>query len=146
MSAAPSELPDPLSKRIKDLCTQGYQFYDQEAYEQAVRTFYQAWVLLPKPQTQYRAAGWVLTALADAYFKLRKWPQALEAANSALFCPDAHKNLFCKMRKGQTLFEMGDKAAARVALFEVYENGGQALLAAEPATYLQAIVDLTQAH
>ncbi|MBB3168186.1 tetratricopeptide repeat protein [Simiduia aestuariiviva] len=139
----PTDLPSALLEHIKSLCATGYQHYDQHAYEPALRTFYQAWVLLPKPQTQYHAAGWVLTALGDCYFQMEKWPQALEAISSALFCPNAEKNLFALMRKGQILYKQGDIAAARVALFKVYSSGGQSLLAKEPDLYLRAIADLT---
>lgn len=146
MSESPShttELTEALLERIKSLCAKGYQHYDQGEFESALRTFYQAWVQLPKPQTQYQAAGWVLTALGDCYFKLGKWKQALEALNSALFCPGGDKNLFASMRKGQVQFEQQELAAARVTLFNVYSQGGQQMLEKEPEKYRQAIKDLT---
>ncbi|UTA46358.1 hypothetical protein L1F30_09230 [Simiduia sp. 21SJ11W-1] len=139
-----AELSTALLARIKSLCAKGYQHYDNAEFDQALRTFYQAWVQLPKPQTQYQAAGWVLTALGDCYFKLGKWSQALEALNSAQFCPEGRNNLFALMRKGQVQLEQGELASARITLFNVYSQGGQDMLAKEPARYLAAINDLTQ--
>ena len=60
-----------LVAKIRDLCYQGYVQYDDHDYRRALRTFYQAWLLVPKPQTEWRQAGWVLTAIGDAYFKIR---------------------------------------------------------------------------
>lgn len=142
MSDDTTELSEQVSLRIKDLCSNGYQRYDAGEFESALRAFYQAWMLLPKPQTQYSQAGWVLTALCDTYFRLGKYPQALEAVNSALYCPHAEKNMFALLRKGQILLDMGELASARIALYKVYASAAQSLLTAEDPRYQLAIQDL----
>lgn len=142
MTAATMSLDPVLSKKITQACSKGYSHYDNKDFELALRTFYQAWVMLPKPQTQFVEAGWILTALCDAYFRQGRYPQALEAANSALFCPQAEKNQFALLRKGQILLDQGELAQARIALHKVYAHGGQKLFETEPAKYLNAISDL----
>ena len=137
---------DPeLEKRIKSLCAKGYDRYDQGDYRAAVRVFYQAWLVLPKPQQQYVQAGWVLTALADGYLRAGKPVQALQAAQSALCCPGANKNYVARLRMGQALLDLGDTSAARINLFKVYSLQGEAAFASEPVHYLNAIADLTEA-
>ena len=142
MTATPESLAPSLSKKITDLCAAGYTHYDQMDFEKALRTFYQAWVALPKPQTQYTEAGWVLTALCDTYFRLSRLPQALEAANSALFCPKAEQNSFVLFRKGQILLDQGEVAKARVILHKVHSHGGAKLFEQENTKYIAAIDDL----
>lgn len=137
---------DPaLEKKLKALCAQGYTLYDQGDFGAAVRAFYQAWLVLPKPQTQFPQASWVLTALADGYQRAGKPKQALEAAQSALCCPGAEANAIALLRKGQALLDLGDTSAARVALFKVYNQRGATAFANEPAHYLHAINDLITA-
>lgn len=142
-TGATDQLTASISQNIRAQCAAGYQLYDQGQYQKAVRAFYQAWLLLPKPQTQYTEAGWVLTALADAYFRAGQLPQSLEAASSALCCPGAEKNLAVQLRQGQALLDAGDTAAARKVLFRVYQKAGAAAFAGEAPHYLQAIRDLT---
>lgn len=140
---ADATLAPTLSQNIRAQCAAGYQLYDQGQYDRAVRAFYQAWLLLPKPQTQYHEAGWVLTALSDGYFRAGRLPQALEAANSALCCPGADKNLAVQLRMGQALLDSGDTAAARKVLFRVFQKAGTGAFAGEDPRYLHAIDDLT---
>ena len=142
MTTSSQSLDPSLSKKITGLCSIGYGHYDQLDFELALRTFYQAWVLVPKPQTQFAEAGWVLTALCDAYFRLARFPQALEAANSALFCPKADRNNFVLLRKGQILLEQGELAKARVILHKVHSHGGAKLFDQEDTKYIAAINDL----
>jgi len=142
MTTSTQSLPPSLSKKITGLCAKGYVHYDAKEFELALRTFYQAWVLVPKPQTQFAEAGWVLTALCDAYFRLARLPQALEAANSALFCPKAEQNNFVLFRKGQILFDQGEVAKARAILHKAYSHGGASLFDQENSKYIEAINDL----
>lgn len=137
-----SQLPSEIVSRIKDLCGKGYTLYDKKDFEGALRTFYQAWILLPKPQNEHLEAGWVLTALGDTYFRACKYPQALEAISSALYCPHGEQNIFAQFRKGQVLLELGDTASARLLLHKAHIAKGDALFADEAPKYLDSISDL----
>ncbi|AFU97959.1 hypothetical protein M5M_03750 [Simiduia agarivorans SA1 = DSM 21679] len=142
MTAIIGTLDTALEKKLKALCAQGYSLYDQGDFNAAVRAFYQAWLVLPKPQTQYPQASWVLTALADGYHRAGKPRQALEAAQSALCCPGSETNFIALLRKGQALLDLGDTAAARIALYKVFNQQGQTAFSNEPPRYLEAIDDL----
>jgi len=124
-----------IQTQIKSLCFEGYQHYDEGNFAKALRTFYQAWIQLPKPQTHYKEAGWVLTALGDCYFRLKQYAQAEEALLSALSCPGTQSSHFVHMRNGQTLFELGREDAAAEALQLAARLGGEDILAKEHVKY-----------
>lgn len=101
---------DPnIAHQIEELCDRGYQLYDEQSYEAALRVFYQAWLKLPKPQAQYQQAAWVLTAIGDSYYKLSNYGQSIEALNSALHCPGGQL-AFIHTRLAQAYYESGDKS------------------------------------
>lgn len=137
-----SALHQDIVEQIKQLCAAGYEQYDKGDFAQAIRLFYQAWIKLPKPQTDHVEAGWVLTALGDAYFQQHKYEQAIEALNSALFCPNLTDNPFLHLRLGQCHWEMNNPTQARSYLFKAYRHGGEALLRKELPKYSNAIADL----
>jgi len=105
------ELSSDQKQAIQTLCAQGYELYDQQHFEQALREFYQAWLKLPKPQAQYPEAGWTLAAIGDTYYKLGNYAQAIEALNSSLFCPQGER-AFTHVRLGQCYYEIDDKTPA----------------------------------
>lgn len=134
-----------LHDKVRQLCARGYRDYDAGRYQAALRSFYQAWLALPKPQNQWPAAGWVLTAIGDAYFRLERWEPGAEALRSALHCPEADSAPFPHLRLGQCLWQLGREAEARRSLFRACQIGGTALLDREDALYRQAIADLLPA-
>lgn len=128
-------LADELATRIKQLCYRGYQRYDDGDYQQALRTFYQAWLLLPKPQTRWREAGWALTAIGDAYFRTGQYRQSCEALGSALLCPATAESPFVHLRYGQSLHELGREEEAQRELQAAHELGGDEVFAREDVKY-----------
>lgn len=135
-------LLDPkLITKIRELCYQGYLQYDERDYSRALRTFYQAWLLVPKPQTQWREAGWVLTAIGDAYFRTQQYGQATEALRSALLCPAAKESPFVYLRLGQSYYDMGDESHAHEMLQKAHDLGGSKIFAKEASKY-QRTLDL----
>ncbi len=127
---------------IKQHCQSGYQTYDDGDYKSALRVFYQAWLLLPKPQSDYEPAGWVLTAIGDTYYKLGQHQQAIEALNSAVHCQGIDNNPFIYLRLGQAHLDQDTLGKARKELFKAWNKGGQALFEQEDKRYFRAIEDL----
>lgn len=136
--------PD-LTLQVRRLCADGYRLYDSKEYRLALRSFYQAWLLIPKPQTEYVEAGWVLTAIGDTYFKLKQFEQAAESLTSALYCPESDKSPFLQLRLGQCLYELGRIPEARKYLLHAYQTSPD-LFDNEPPNYSAAIADLTTHH
>jgi len=133
---------DPaLIHKIKTLCAEGYHLYDQGAFKDALRLFYKAWTLVPKPQTDNVEAGWVLTAIGDCYFRSEQWDQGRESLASALRCPDMMGNPFIHLRLGQCLYESGKKEVAIEHLELAYMNGGSKLFQNEAPKYLIAAME-----
>jgi tetratricopeptide (TPR) repeat protein len=131
-----------LRKTIKSECAAGYQLYDEKDYAGALRVFYQAWLKLPKPQSDHEESGWVLAAIGDTYYQLKRWNQAAEALNSCLHCPKMAEVPFVHLRLGQVLYEHKELIQARQNLHKAYQIGGSELFESEPDKYLNAIADL----
>lgn len=132
-------LADELASKVKQLCYRGYQHYDEGDYQQALRAFYQAWVLLPKPQTQWREAGWALTAIGDAYFRTHQYSQSREALRSALLCPATADSPFVHLRYGQALYELGKEEDAQRELQTAHRLGGDDVFAREHVKYRMVV-------
>ncbi|MBR9912324.1 MAG: tetratricopeptide repeat protein [Gammaproteobacteria bacterium] len=136
-----SELPQETTRLIKRHCAAAYGAYDKQDFKSALRLFYQAWLLLPKPQAQYPEAGWILTGIGDTYYRLGQYQQACEALQSADFCPDTSDNPFIHLRLGQCLHHMDRQQAAKDHLCKAHRGGGDAIFSAEAPLYLQLIAD-----
>ena len=143
MTGKTVELPSETTARIRALCAEAYRSYDKSDYRKALRLFYQGWVLLPKLQTRYAEAGWVLTGIRDSYYRLKLYIPGSEALRSADHCPHTHGNPFIRLRLGQCLYQLGERASARTYLLQAHRLGGQDLFAdAADQIYLDAIADL----
>lgn len=127
--------------QIKQLCAEGYQHYDRGDFKAALRLFYQAWLQLPKPQSQWPQAGWILTALGDTYFRLGQFREGKEALLSARHCQNIDNNPFVSLRLGQCLLELGEQGKARKALTDAYTHGGSSLFNQEANKYRDVIAD-----
>lgn len=131
-------LDETLIKKVKVLCAEGYRLYDSSDHKEALRLFYKAWTALPKPQTEYEEAGWVLTAIGDCYFQTGQWEQGRESLSSALLCPNMKSNPFIHLRLGQCLYELDQLEKACQHLEQAYLNGGSKLFQNETPKYLVA--------
>lgn len=132
-------LNSALNQLIRELCEAGYQAFDSGDYKLAIRRFYEAWTHLPKPQTQWQEAGWVLTALGDAYFAKGDFKSGREALTSALHCPETLGNPFIHLRLGQCLFELNQFDAAREQFLLVKQHQKNDLFAAQHPKYQRLI-------
>lgn len=137
-----TELHQDTTEKIRSLCADAYQSYDQGDFRKALRLFYQGWLLLPKPQTDFAEAGWVLTGIGDSYFRLKQYIPGCEALRSANHCPQTRDNPFIHLRLGQCLYQIGERASARTHLQKAYRLGGPALFDVEKPAYLKCISDL----
>ena len=129
-------LEQTIANKTLGLCQQGYIKFDKGDIKSALRLFYSAWTLLPKPQTQWQESGWVLTALGDAYFAKGDFKNGKEALLSALHCPHATGNPIIHLRLGQCLYELGESQAAWQQFQQTLENSGEDLFSKEDPKYL----------
>lgn len=125
----PKPTLDPTAaEKILKLCQLGYQLFDEGDTKTALRRFYSAWNLLPKPQTQWEQAGWILTAMGDTYFAKGDFNNGKESLLSALHCPKALGNPIIHLRLGQCLFELGEVTLAQQQFQQVRQYGGEELI------------------
>ena len=129
-----------LQTQLRQYCETGYQYYDKGDYKTAIRNFYSAWTLIPKPQTQWQESGWVLTALGDAYFKKGDYSNSCEALNSALHCPECDNNPFVHLRLGQSYFELNAIEDAKKHFQQVLDQQGKLLFEQEHSKYLSSLL------
>ena len=129
-----------LQAQLRQHCEVGYQYYDNGDYKTAIRNFYSAWTLIPKPQTQWQESGWVLTALGDAYFRKGDYQNSCEALCSALHCPECDGNPFVHLRLGQCHFELDDLEQAKLQFQRVLDQQGKALFEQENNKYLNCLL------
>ena len=122
-------------QQFRELCAQAYEQYDAGEYRAALRLFYRAWTLIPKPQVDFEESGWVLSAIGDSYFKLQQFQQGREALVSALHCDNMRSNPFVHLRLGQCLYEEQQLESATKHLQYAWQRGGEKLFANEAPTY-----------
>lgn len=138
-SPTESVLDQDLTEKIRKLCQHGYQLFDDGDSKTALRRFYLAWTMLPKPQTQWEEAGWVLTALGDVYFSQKNFEQGIESLNSALHCPKAFGNPSIHLRLAKCLFEADRATEAQQQFQLVIEHGGENELTQEDPKYIASL-------
>lgn len=133
------QLEDELHSKVREICADGYSLLDAGHTPKAIRRFFHAWVLIPKPQNNYIEAGWVLTALGDAYFHNTQYLQGQEALNSARHCEGLDNNPFILLRLGQCAFELGERKHAQAYFQECCDHGGTKLLQSEADKYYRLV-------
>lgn len=129
------KLSSSTHQQFRELCAQAYEQYDATDYQAALRLFYRAWTLIPKPQMDYEESGWVLSAIGDAYFKQGQYKQGKEALVSAMHCANMRENPFVHLRLGQCQYHEGDEATATKHLHYAWQRGGEKLFASEAPLY-----------
>lgn len=136
----------PPIQLIRQLCAKGYEHYDTGDYKTALRSFYQAWLHIPKPQTDWEAAGWVLTAIGDSYFRAAQYQQGSEALESALCCPEMTNSPFIHLRLGQCQWELQLFDQAQKSLLRAHELAQLDIFSTEDRKYYLAIAELISLH
>ena len=136
MPANTHELNELTCEEIKRLCADGDVFAGKGLHEAAVAEYNKAWTLIPEPKNQWEASTWVLAAIADSCFFLKKIKSARQALEYAMTCPDGLGNPFLHLRLGQVLFELQEMDAAADELMRAYMGAGKEIFASEDQKYL----------
>lgn len=129
------ELDDHTYSRIQLLSAEGDDLSEVGKYDGALEKYNSAWELMPEPRKEWEASTWVLTAIADVAFKAGYFTSAREALDYAMLCPDAIGNPFIHLRRGQVLFEQGEREAAVQELLRAYMGGGDEIFSEDDPKY-----------
>jgi tetratricopeptide (TPR) repeat protein len=119
-----ADLSDELYRRIKSLCKDGDALVKLGQYPAALQRYWAAWDLLPEPQTDWKAATWILAAIGDANFLARDYVAGRDNLSLVMHCPDALGNPFLHLRLGQCQFELGNLDRAADELARAYMGAG----------------------
>ena len=137
MNDSQAELDPSTHESIVELCKMGDDLAEQDRHEEAISKFNEAWKIIPDPKNEWEASTWVLAAIADSCFFLRKLKSAREALEYAMSCPGGLGNPFLHLRLGQVCFEAGDLDIATDELMRAYMGGGSEIFSKEEPKYLE---------
>ena len=134
-----NEIPDKIYESITELCNVGDKLVDEERYSEAVGKYFEAFDLLPKPETDWEASTWILTAIGDANYLMKNYEAGRDNLISVMHCPNAIGNPFIHLRLGQCRYELEeyDKAADELARAFLLE--GEEIFANEDKKYLDFV-------
>lgn len=128
--------------KTQQICEQATLLYDSQEYDAALRLFYKAWLMLPKPQMEQTSSEIILSFIGDIYYQLAKFEPAIEALRSALACQQTDRRALVFLRLGQALFDSKDTASAISYLQKAYHLGGGILFETEDNKYFNSIKEL----
>jgi hypothetical protein len=131
-----AELDPDIYEAVLGFCATGDELAESGDHREAIRTYNQAWRLVPEPRSAWNASTWILAAIADAAYLGGFLNTARDALDEVMGCPDAIGNPFLHLRRGEVLFEQREEDAAADELMRAYMGGGPELFDDEPAKYL----------
>ena len=133
-----NELSDEISERIEELSEQGNDLYDEENFNEALVIWKEALDLIPAPQNSYAETLWLESSIADIYYQLGDWAQALQHFINAKgnLETNAYENPFIMLRLGQIYFNLGELDEAKEYLVRGYMLEGEELFEDEDQKYL----------
>ncbi|NRB52290.1 MAG: hypothetical protein HRU41_31815 [Saprospiraceae bacterium] len=132
-------LSHEVGDQLDALAQKGDAAFERGSYRNAIKTYQKGLDLLPEPRNLWEAKLWFTAAIADAYWFLEKYPEALEFLDESLVVEGGHANPFIRLRRGQVLFELGRMEEAREELLKGYKLGGEELFEDEDEKYLDLI-------
>jgi tetratricopeptide (TPR) repeat protein len=131
-----AELTDDAHERIQKLSAEGDAFAEAGRYPDALKKYWDAWDLLPEPQTDWEAATWLLAAIGDANFLVGDYEAGRDNLSNAMHCPGAIGNPFLHLRLGQCQLELGNDDRAADELARAYMAAGHEIFEDQDPKYL----------
>ena len=129
------ELSAESHEQIQALCAAGDELAEEEQFAAALAKYWEAWDLLPEPQTGWEAATWILAAIGDANFLGGDFTAGRDNLQLAMHCTGAIGNPFLHLRLGQCQFELGDEDRAADELARAYMGAGAEIFDQEDDKY-----------
>jgi tetratricopeptide (TPR) repeat protein len=131
-------LPPHIVAEVDRLAARGNAMMDAAAYVEALAAFREGLEILPQPRHRWGAAEWFLVGMGDALWFLGLHLNALPVWRDVLlYC--GLGNPFPHLRRGQTLYELGEFKEAENELMRALLLGGEPLFAEEPRKYWEYI-------
>ena len=137
------ELPPQIQGEVDRLAKAGNARMDAGEYVEALRLFRQGLELLPQPRDRWSAAEWFLAGIGDALWFLGCHLNALPVWRDILLVGGLG-NPWVHLRRGQTLYELGDFVESQSELMRALLLGGSEFFEDEPRKYWDYITSLAR--
>lgn len=131
-----NQLDDSVYNQILVLSKKGDDCSNKEEYDEAIRFYKEALLLLPEDITNWEASTWLLVTLGNACFLSHRNEEARGYLIDATHCPGGIGNPFLHLRLGQVQYELGNNERAQDELARAYMGGGLDIFSNEDEKYL----------
>nr|WP_199083205.1 tetratricopeptide repeat protein [Pedobacter sp. ASV19] len=122
------ELTSAQQVQIDEYAGMGNDEMDNENYVHAIGWFNKALDIIPVPQENWEATGWLSAAVGDAYFNLGNYEKAIRYfEKSKLIYGAEGSNPFVLLRLGQCYFHLSKEEQAKECLLGAYMLEGKEL-------------------
>jgi tetratricopeptide (TPR) repeat protein len=132
-------LSDYFSEKVDELAIEGDDYFEKREYEAAIEAYKKGIEIIPEPKNLWETKLWFTAAIADSYWNLKKYKNALEYLDDSLQVEGGKENAFIRLRRGQVLFELQRIIEAKQELQKGYELNGEDLFEDEDDKYLKLI-------
>jgi tetratricopeptide (TPR) repeat protein len=132
-------MDEEVYERISKLSDEATALAEDGSLDAAIETFERALELVPEPKEEWELTAWVLTAIGDIAFQTGDYERADRVLSRAVLCPGALSNPFIRLRRGQTLYELGDMQKAEEELTAAYTLEGFTIFADEDPKYVALV-------
>ncbi len=139
------ELDKAVQQRITALSEEGDSLAKKQDYAAALQKYWDAWDLLPEPQTEWEAATWLLGTIGDTNFQNDDFTAGRDNLSMAMSCPGAIGNPFLHLRLGQCQLELGDLDQAANELLRAYMGAGKDIFSREDSKYFEFLTTRAKA-
>ena len=137
------ELPVELHESIDRLAEKGNALMEMGSFAEAEAAFREGLELLPPPLERWSATLWFLSSMGDAQWLAGAHDRGIDTWRDALLYGGLG-NPFVHLRRGQTLYELGEQEEAANELFRALLIAGEEIFETEPEIYWQFITTVAK--
>ena len=138
------QLPIGLHEVIDRLAEEGNRLCGRGQFAEAIEVFRKGLDILPKPVDQWEAGLWFVAAIGDTQFLAKDYRNAADSFRDALLYGGIG-NAFIHKRRGQTLYELGErKEAANELLRALLLDGEQIFNQEGDAKYFKFVTSVAK--
>jgi tetratricopeptide (TPR) repeat protein len=129
------EIDDKLQGRLDRLAAEGDDLAKAGKHQEAIAVYKRGFDLIPPPREGRSASLWFISAIGDAQWFAKDYTASLDTWRDAIILYGGFGNPFVHLRRGQTLFELGQKKEAANELLRALLLGGEAVFKTEHRKY-----------
>ncbi len=132
-------LPSETFAAVREQAEEGERRMNAGDFRRAFESFAAALDLLPDPEEQWNAAGWLLVALGENAIRAGNFKAAEAPLTDAMWCPGTIGNPWVHLRCGQMRYELGQTDRATDELARAYMGGGRSIFEGQDPKYFALV-------